>query len=190
MISFSNVLAWTVLAAQAIAWPAVRLHETAGSLMQLPPADRIIAERLLRGQLGPLFQGEGAAQLNNAIKSFRAERLNLGGTPAIAVQPTGENLCGASGNCAFWIIDLHQRRIVLRADGVQEFAVAPTSKHGFPDVTTETHESAFEHEFIRWQLIGGNYEPAACATENDYGPDGKPLPQPKITPHPCDPEGN
>jgi hypothetical protein len=190
MINCSSALVWMGLAAQVIAWPTVRLHEAGEGLVRLPPADRAIAERLLHSQLGPLFQGEGAEQTNKAIQSFRAERLSLGGTPALAVQATGESLCGATGNCSFWIIDLHQRRIVLRADGVQGFALTQTSKHGLPDVITETRESAFEHELIRWQFIGGSYERAACATRDDSDPDGNPLPQPKITPHPCDPEGN
>jgi hypothetical protein len=190
MISYSSVLLWIGLAAQVIAWPAVPLHEASGGLVRLPPADRAIAERLLHSQLGPLFQGDGTEQVNKAIQFFRVERLSLGGTPALAVQATGEVLCGASGNCSFWIIDLHQRRVVLRADGVQEFALAPTAKHGFPDVITWTHESATEHELIRWRFIGGDYERTACATHDWSDADGNPLPQPKITAHPCDPEGN
>jgi hypothetical protein len=59
VISYSSVLVWIGLAAQVVAWPAVRLHEASGGMMRLPPADRAIAERLLRSQLGPLFQGEG-----------------------------------------------------------------------------------------------------------------------------------
>jgi hypothetical protein len=190
MINYSSALVWMGLAAQVIAWPAARLHQANGGLVRLPPADRAIAERLLHSQLGPLFQGEGAEQMNKAIQSFRAERLNLGGTPALAVQATGEGLCGASGNCSFWIIDLRQRRVVLRADGVQQFGVDQTSKHGFPDVITWTHESATEHELIRWRFLGGDYERTACATHDWSDADGNPLPQPKITPHPCDPEGN
>lgn len=190
MISYSSALVWIGLATQVIAWPAVRLHEASGGMMRLPAADRAIAERLLRSQLGPLFQGEGTEQVNKTMQFFRAERLNLGGTPALAVQANGENLCGATGNCTFWIIDLRQRRIVLRADAVQQFAQAQTSKHGLPDVFTGTHQSATESELIRWQFVGGDYEPADCATEDDYSPDGNPLPQPKITPHPCNPEGN
>ena len=191
MISYSSMLAWMGLAAQVVAWPAVRLHETTGGLIRLPPADRTIAERLLRSQLGPLFQGEDAQQINKAIQLFRAERLNLGGAPALAVQPTGAELCGAAtGNCSFWIIDLHQHRIVLRADGVQQFAVIQSPKRGLPDIVTGTHESATESELIRWQFIDGSYEPASCATRDYNDSNGNPLPQPKITPHPCDPEGN
>ena len=190
MIGSSSVVVRMVLAAQAVAWPAVRLHETSGGLTRLPPADRAIAQRLLRSQLGPLFQDESVVQINKAIQSFRVERLSLDGTPALAVQPSDGDLCGATGNCSFWIIDLRQRRIVLRSDGVQQFAVVQSSKRGFPDVITSTHDSATESELIRWRFAGASYEPADCATKDYADPIGNPLPQPKITPHPCDPEGN
>ena len=190
MIGHSSVFVWIALAAQVVAWPAVRLHETSGGLTRLPPADRAIAQRLLRSQLGPLFQDEGVEQVNKAIQSFRVERLSLGGTPALAIQPSGGDLCGATGNCSFWIIDLHQRRIVLRADGVQQFAVEPGSTRGLPNIITRTHESATEGALVHWRFAGASYEPADCATEDNADADGNPLPQPKITPHPCDPEGN
>lgn len=189
-MSFSSALAWIAVAAQTVAWPAVRLHETTGGFTRLPPAERTIAERLLRPELGPLFQGEGSGQLNNAIQSFRAERLSLGGAPALAVQPNGENLCGATGNCSFWIIDLHRNRIVLRSDGVQQFAVEQTPKHGFPDIITATHDSATESDLIRWHFTGASYEPAECAMRDDADSNGNPLAEPKITAHPCDAEGN
>jgi hypothetical protein len=190
MIGYSSALMSMALAAQLAAWPAVQLHQANGGLVRLPPVDRAIAERLLRSQLGPLFQGEDAGQMNKAIQSFRAERLSLDGNAALAVQPAGEELCGASGNCSFWIIDLHQRRIVLRADEVQQFAVVQSSKRGFPDMITGTHESATQSELIRWQFTGGSYERAACATRDYSDARGNLLQQPKITPHPCDPEGN
>lgn len=189
MSSYSSALMWMALAAQVVAWPATRLHETSGSLMRLPAAERAVAEHLLRSQLGPLFQGEDSGQVEKAIHSFRAERFTLAGTPAVAVQPSGGDLCGATGNCSFWIIDLHQRRIVLRADGVQQFAVEHSSKRGFPDVITSTQEST-ESELIQWQFAGASYTPAACATRDFSDADGHPLPEPKTTPHPCAPEGN
>jgi hypothetical protein len=190
MNGYSSALVWMALAAQVVAWPVARLHEATNGLMRLPPNDRAIVERLLRPQLGPLVQGEGAGQLDKAIHSFRAERLTLGGTPALAIQPTGDDFCGGTGNCLFWIIDLHQRRILLRAEAIQQFSVDQNPKHGFPDVITGTHESASESELIRWQFAAGAYQAAACATVDYSDSAGNPLPQPKTTPHPCSSEGN
>lgn len=181
---------WMAVAAQVVAWPEARLHEASRSLMRLPPNDRAITERLLRPELGPLSQGEGIGQINKTIQSFRVERLSLASTPALAVQPTGDILCGATGNCAFWIIDLHHQRVVLRADAVQQFGVEQHSTNGFPDVITGTHESATESELIRWQFAGQTYHPTACVTREYADSDGNLLPRPKITSHPCTPEGN
>jgi hypothetical protein len=190
MSTYFSALVWVTLAAQVIAWPTARLHEASGGLMRLPPSDRAIVERLLHSQLGPMAQGEDAGQIKNAIQSFRVERISLGGMSALAIQATGNDLCGAPGNCSFWIIDLPQRRIVFHADGVQQFAVDQRSKSRFADVITSTHESALESELIRWQFTGGIYRPSACATRDFGDSNGNPLPQPKITPHPCTPEGN
>jgi hypothetical protein len=178
------------LAAQVVAWPEARLHEASGGFMRLPPNDRAIAERSLRPELGPLAQGEGVGQMSKTIQSFRVERLNLSGTPALAVQPTGNDFCGVTGNCDFWIVDLHQQRVLLRAIGVEQFAIDQRAKTGYPDVITRAHASAFEGELIRWQFSEGTYHPATCATEENADPDGKSMQQPKITPHPCSPEDN
>lgn len=190
MNSHFSALVWIALAAQLIAWPEAKLHEATGGLMRLPPGERATTERILRPQLGPLAQGEDAAQMNRAIQSFRVERLNFSGTPALAVQATGNDFCGAADNCDFWVIDLRQQRVLLRAVGVQQFAIYQESKSGFPDVITRSHASAFEGELIRWQFSEPTYHPAACATEENADSDGNPLPKTKITPHPCSPEGN
>jgi hypothetical protein len=158
--------------------------------MRLPPRDRAITERVLRPHLGPLAQGDDAGQMNKAIQSFRVERLNFSGAPVLAVQPTGDDFCGATGNCDFWIIDLRQQRILLRAIGVQQFAVAQGSASGLPDVITRAHASAFDGELIRWHFSEGTYHPAACATEENADADGNPLPKSKIITHPCSPEGD
>lgn len=145
---------------------------------------------LLRPELGPLFQGDATSVLDQQIRSFRAERLNLGGSSAVVVQPGGGDLCGATGNCSFWVIDLSHRRVILRADGVQGYAVDPAKPHSVPDIITATHESATEYEKIRWVFLNGRYERQSCATVSYADESGTQLPQPKITPHPCSPEGN
>lgn len=190
MTGFSIAAVWIALAAQVLAWPEAKLHQASDSLMRLPPNDRVIAERLLRSQLGPLTQGEDAGQMNKAIEAFRVERLSVAGAPTLAVQAAGDDFCGAADNCTFWIIDLRHHRILLRADGIQEFGVERNSKSGPADIITRTHESAFEGELIRWQFAGATYQPADCATVDTSDPDGNLLPQPKITRHSCTPEGN
>ncbi|HZQ44900.1 MAG TPA: hypothetical protein VFA99_16725 [Acidobacteriaceae bacterium] len=178
------------MAAQASDWPVQRMHAPSSSLSRLSQADQAIAVKLLRPELGPLFQGDAISVLDKQIRSFRAERLNLGGSSALAVQPDGGELCGATGNCSFWVIDLSRRRVLLRADGIQGYAVDPAKPRSVPDIVTATHESSTEYEKIHWVFLNGRYERQSCATVDYADRSGAQLPQPKVTPHSCSPEGN
>lgn len=128
--------------------------------------------------------------MNEVIHSFRAERLTLAGSTALVVQPTGNELCGVSGNCSFWIIDLRHRRVLLNAIGIQSYSVSSTRAGGMPDIITASHASALEHELVRWHFQGSSYEREDCATATYASDDGQPHPAPKITSHPCEAEGN
>lgn len=177
-------------AAQSADWAMLRLHAPSSSLLRLSQADQTIATRLLRPELGPLFQGDATSVLDQQIRSFRAERVNLGGVPALAIAPSTGELCGNNGNCSFWIIDLLHRRILLRAVGVQAFAVEPAKPHVTPNVITRTSTSAAQSEITRWHFVGASYERESCATTTSADDNGAPLAQPRVAPHSCSLEGN
>lgn len=188
----------TVLSAQAgashasepAAWPLTTLHEASTPLERFPAAERSVALSLLKPDLGPLVQGESSEQLNQVMRGFRAERLTLAGNPALIVQPSGNELCGGTGNCSFWIVDLRHRRVVLNAVGIQSFAVHATRPGGVPEIITSSHASTYEQERVRWQFQGSSYQRESCATVDTASDDGQPYPTPKVTPHPCSIEGN
>jgi hypothetical protein len=171
-------------------WPLTQLHEASTPLERISPADRSVSLSLLKPYLGPLFQGESSQEMNQAIRSFRAERLTLNGIAALAVQPSGSELCGATGNCSFWIVDLRHRRIVLNAIGVQSFAARSKRPGMMPEIITSSHASAFEHELTLWRVQGSSYRQESCATVDSANDDGQTYPTPKVTPHPCPTEGN
>jgi hypothetical protein len=177
-------------AADPSAWPLTHLHETSTPLERFPPAERSVVLSLLKPYLGPLVQGESSEELNHMMRSFRAERITSGGSSALVVQPSGNELCGATGNCSFWIVDLRHRRVVLNAVGIQSFAVSSSRAGGMPEIVTSSHVSAYEQEQIRWQFQGSSYERQSCATIDMANDDGQPYPAPRITPHPCSIEGN
>ncbi len=166
------------------------MQAPSSSLSRLSQTDQAIAMKLLRPQLGPLFQGDATSVLDQQIRSFRAERISLGGIAALAIAPSSGELCGTNGNCSFWIIDLLHRRILLHAEAVENFATDSAKPHATPDVITATRSSAGQSEMIRWHLVSAYYERESCATLNDAGDSGAPLHPPRITPHPCSPEGN
>jgi hypothetical protein len=189
----SNMLLAASVAAQSPKqspdWPVHRLHAPSSSLLRLSQADQAIAIKLLRPELGPLFQGDASSMLDQQIRSFRAERINLGGVPAVALSPSSGDLCGSKGNCSFWIIDLSHRRIVLRSEGVQAFAIDTASAHSTSAIVTSTRNSASESEMTRWHFGAAHYERESCATLTSADDTGAALNSPKITPHPCS-EGN
>lgn len=194
----SATLLLTVLSVQAAAshasepaaWPLTSLHESSTPLERFPLAERSVALSLLKPELGPLVQGESSEELNHLMRAFRAERLILAGNPALIVQPSGTELCGAAGNCSFWIVDLRRRSVVLNAVGIQSFAVRAARPGGMPEIITSSHASTYEQERVRWQFQGSSYQRESCATVDTASDDGQPYPTPKVTPHPCSVEGN
>jgi hypothetical protein len=177
-------------AAETSAWALTNTHEPSMPLERLPAAERTVVLSVIKPYLGPLVQGESSEELNHMMRSFRAERITSGAGSALAVQPSGSELCGASGNCSFWIVDLRHRRVVLNAVGIQSFAVSGSRPGGMPEIITSSHASAYEQERIRWQFQGASYERQSCATIDTANDDGQPYPTPKVTPHPCSLEGN
>jgi hypothetical protein len=190
LLAALSAQATTPHASEASAWPLVDTHEASTSLERLPPAQRSIVLPLLKPYLGPMVQGESSEEINRVMLSFRAERLTLAGSPAVAVQPSGRELCGASGNCSFWLVDLRHRRVVLNAVGVKSFAISPARAAAMPEIITNSHASAYEQERIRWQFQGSGYQRESCATVNTAADDGQPYATPQVTPHPCPTEGN
>jgi len=176
--------------AESSAWPLAETHQTSTTIERLPPGQRSVVLPLLKPYLGPLVQGESSEEINRMMGSFRAERLNLASAPGLIVQPTGSELCGASGNCSFWVVDLRHHRVVLNTVGVQSFAISTARATAMPAIITSSHASTYEQERIRWQFQGSSYQQESCATINTATDDGKPYPTPKVTPHPCPIEGN
>jgi len=190
VILLPSLLLLTTLAAQTANWPVQKMHVPTSSLQRLPPAERATIMKLLRPELGPLFQGEAPSVADQAIRDFRAEPLNLGGVSAVAVMSEGNQLCSGTGNCSFWIVDPVHRRVLLRIGGVQGFAVDHSKPHSTPDVYTGTHVSSTESEVIRWRFQADHFEPESCATVDSADESGAELKEPKINPHPCSAEGN
>jgi len=172
------------------AWPLADLHQASTALDRFPPAERSIAASLLKPYLGPLFQGESSGERNQAMRSFRAEKLTWPGGAALAVQPSGSELCGGTGNCSFWIVDLHRRRVILNTVGIQSYTVRPARHDSMPEIVTSSHASTFESERVLWHFQSSGYERESCATVDSASDDGQPYPTPKVTPHPCPTEGN
>jgi len=82
------------------------------------------------------------------------------------VQGSGSDLCGATGNCPFFLFDANFN-LLLRVPVVQRFALLPASPGRPVEVLAATHESSFDRIVRRFKFAGYSYVPSVCS-EVDY----------------------
>ena len=91
--------------------------------------------------------------------------LSRGGGRQVLVQ--GPRLfCGASGNCRYLVFVQQGERLRLVLDAGGAFLVRNSSSHGFRDVTTSWHMSAYEALFNVYRWNGTKYVRADCYSVN------------------------
>jgi hypothetical protein len=91
--------------------------------------------------------------------------LAAGGGHQVLVQ--GPRLfCGASGNCRYLVFIRQRERLRLVLDAGGAFLVRNTSSHGFRDVATSWHMSAYEALFNVYRWDGAKYGKADCYSVN------------------------
>jgi len=95
--------------------------------------------------------------------------LNSDGNPEFAVQAFSNYMCGASGNCLFWIYqktELGYEKI-LEADAVQQYHFRCPLGNGYCDIVTFTHDSAFDSSIAVYKFDGEKYKISECG-ERSY----------------------
>jgi len=113
------------------------------------------------------------------VMSARVGFIDLaeGGGQQVLVQ--GPRLsCGANGNCRYLVFRRQgeRLRLVLDGAGAGAFLVLNTSSHGFRDVATSWHISAYEQVINAYRWNGLKYEKADCysVTRDRDNPDKPP----------------
>jgi hypothetical protein len=88
-----------------------------------------------------------------------------GGGQQVLVQ--GPSLfCGASGNCRYLVFIRQRERLRPVLDAGGDFVVRKTSSHGFHDVVTSWHMSAYEQLINVYHWNGTEYRGADCYSVN------------------------
>lgn len=88
-----------------------------------------------------------------------------GGGQQVLVQ--GPSLfCGASGNCRYLVFIRQPERLRLVLDAGGDFVLRKTSSHGFHDVVTSWHMSAYEQLINVYRWNGAEYKGADCYSVN------------------------
>jgi hypothetical protein len=153
---------------QRAAWNLDGLHEVEQPIGRLNPPDR---HAILR-------------KLQIVAAQLRGEEQNATGGPTFFVQATGDEHCGATGNCDFWVLD--SNHTILLKTTAQMATYLPQLHDGRRDVLTALHNSAFGQIAARWQFDGNRYRRTACADiANANSFTGKSYRQPRIKPTAC-----
>jgi hypothetical protein len=133
--------------------------------------------------------GLGDAHTRSGMFSrIRVRRVSLTpkGDSGLVVQGSGVCMCGAVGNCPFWVIDEQPHpNALLHAVGVQSFAIQKSSSADHFDLVLGSHDSAIAIYLQRFKFDGTRYRPSSCASLEWSDPVGNALHPPRITNQPC-----
>jgi hypothetical protein len=99
------------------------------------------------------------------------------------VQGWGVCMCGAVGNCPFWVFDSDMK--VILKDGAQTFAILPNITNGQYDLVLREHDSASESDWTLYQFTGKLYKKTRCADVNFSPTPNVVLKKPVITAVSC-----
>jgi hypothetical protein len=120
-----------------------------------------------------------------AFGQFQVRRVELtpGGDTGLVMQSTGSCTCGATGNCAFWLIAGGQNpRVVLAvAFGIQTFGFDKAQTAGYYELVLGQHASATVTDLKRYRFDGTRYRLHDCALLSWGDKDGNMLQKPRIT---------
>jgi hypothetical protein len=154
------------------------------------PVPRQIVEELRRDQnWGPALSLKADGTADNLVAI--PIDLNGDGKPELIVHGIGGEICGAQ-NCAHWVYrqtpDGYQ--LLLDADVVQHIELQKTKSHGYYDLMTFEHSSAFESAATLYKFDGRRYQQKGCFWQTYEYPDKSGVirewERPRITPVKCE----
>jgi hypothetical protein len=122
-------------------------------------------------------------RLQIVASQLRGEVVISGTTRTFFIQGSGQEQCGATGNCSFWIFDTDHK---IMLDGSAQSAKYLEQMHaGRNDVLTTLHDSASELDITYWKFNGKRYRRFRCGTIDYSDPDGNRYEHPLFTAHLC-----
>ena len=125
---------------------------------------------------------------NGLFLSLRVKRLELtpNGMKALLVQGNDVCMCGATGNCTFWLIANEPNlKVLLKATGIQTFAIQKNKTSGYFDIVLGSQDSAMETYLREYKFDGKEYRLRRCSTIEWDDWQGNALAKPRIMPYSC-----
>jgi hypothetical protein len=178
-------------------WPIPKLRELdqsnaiAKGAVRLSVEESRLIRHLTRRTISECVADPGPGDPTTAEGIFRRLRvarvhLTFGADFALVVQGTGTCMCGAVGNCPFWLVSEGSNpKILLKAEGIQTFSVQEDRASARFDLILGSHDSAMETYIQRFRSEGSEYRRAGCATIDWDDETGNQLTPPRITSSPC-----
>jgi hypothetical protein len=162
-----------------------------GGAAHLSAKDVALLKQVAKGKIEGCVDNPGPSDPKTArglFSEFRARRISLAprGGQGLVVQGSGACMCGAVGNCPFWIIGEGSRPLVLlETEGIQTFAFQKGTSSGRFDLLLGTHSSAMQTDLQRFRFDGDKYALDGCAEVDWDDVSLQLLPKPRVTPGKC-----
>jgi hypothetical protein len=95
-------------------------------------------------------------------------------------------MCGAVGNCPFWLLsEGPSPKLLLKAIGIQSFAVQKNRRRTRFDLVLGSHDSGMKTDLQRFHFDGARYQRIDCANIEWDDESLNRLDPPRITVGPC-----
>jgi hypothetical protein len=166
--------------------------ETIGrNAVQLSDEDTILLKKLTRKIIAECVDDPGPGDPHTVAGTFsriRVRRVTLTprGDSGLVVQGSGVCMCGAVGNCPFWLIEEQQHpRVLMHAIGIQSFAFQKSQTADHFDLVLGSHDSAMVTDLQSFRFDGTKYRRNGCASLEWDDPYGNALHPPRITAERC-----
>ncbi len=166
--------------------------ETVGrNAVQLSSEDTILLRNLTHKIIEACIVDPGLGDPHTVAGMFsriRVRRILLAsrGDSGLVVQGFGACMCGAVGNCPFWLIDEQPHpRLLIHVTGIQSFAFLKSETADHFDLVLGTHDSATVTDLQSFEFDGARYKRSGCASLEWADFYGNALHPPRITAKRC-----
>jgi hypothetical protein len=131
-------------------WQESRASAAKGTRIKIP--------KILRSEVKA--NSEGCSEIAPEYPTkFDAYELRLKHGRLLVLWGRSYCLCGATGNCDFWVYHLRRGRgeLLLKGDMMRDFGFLKATTNGLPDLVTWVHDSADRSPGKVWKFDGSNY---------------------------------
>ena len=187
-VTFAQVR-WTVPRLRELNWKTDQIGSNRAKFSRSEV--RVLKEATAHA-IGACLSDPGPGDPHTARELFaqmRAARVELGPKQGgVLVQGNAVCMCGATGNCEFWLFadETAGLKLVLHTTGIEAFELSRSLSRGHFDLILGSHDSASEKFLQKYRFDGVGYRPVGCALLDyvDYNT-MKALKVPRLSPVAC-----